>query len=55
MIDYESDDISIEEMPQGCVLTSHGVTIVIGSTKDALAIASSLLKLVEYRTSTGEV
>ena len=44
-ITYEGDDIIIEEMPQGCVLTqvSHtGRGITIASTQDALAVIESL-------------
>lgn len=52
MIDYAGDDILIEEMPQGCVVTyqkfdGSTVEIVISSFNAAIALRKSLRKLIE--------
>ena len=48
---YEGDNIYIEEMPQGCVITSvdgRG-TVVISSTYDALKVIESLQKMLNIQ------
>lgn len=48
-LDYEGDNICIEEMPQGCVISpvgQFGVSVVISSTHDALAVIASLRKML---------
>lgn len=51
MNDYFGDDISIDEMPQGCVITSNNSekSITISSTADALAIIKSLQNMIEIQ------
>lgn len=46
MIDYSGDNITIEEMPQGCIINSVGGEVVVHSVKDALALIESLTRLV---------
>lgn len=51
-ITYEGDDIIIEEMPQGCVISSPtlwNVYVTVSSTKDALALIASLQKMLEIQ------
>ena len=48
MNNYSGDDIVIEEMPQGCVITSEKGTVVISSTADALAVIESLKLMLKY-------
>lgn len=51
-IAYEGDDIVIEEMPQGCVLTQISFTgrgITIASTRDALAVIESLQRMLKVQ------
>lgn len=48
---YEGDDIAIEEMPQGCIISSIGEERVhqyvqISSKRDALAIIDSLQRMI---------
>ena len=42
MNNYSGDDIVIEEMPQGCVITGEKGTVVINSSADAIAVIKSL-------------
>ena len=54
MFAYEGDDITIEEMPQGCVIANvqdDGITqqVVIASTRDAIALILSLTKMVNIQ------
>ena len=46
---FEGDEITIEEMPQGCVITDKALdkTIVISSIKDAKIVILSLLRMIE--------
>ena len=46
---FEGDEITIEEMPQGCVITDKALdkTIVISSIKDAEIVTLSLLRMIE--------
>lgn len=61
MSDYEGDDIQIEEMPQGCVIsfyytanyTGRWVSVTIGSNRDILALISSLTRLLQRNISEG--
>lgn len=47
MADLTGDEIRIEEMPQGCIITQIGGDyIVVSSPKDALMLISSLSKMV---------
>ncbi len=50
-ITYEGDDIIIEEMPQGCVLSNYqGLgDVTIASTRDALAVIASLRKMLKIQ------
>lgn len=51
-ITYEGDDIIIEEMPQGCVLSQISFTgrgITIASTHDAIAVIESLQKMLRIQ------
>ena len=50
-ITYEGDDIIIEEMPQGCVITNYrsGKTVMIISTQDALAVIESLQRMLKVQ------
>lgn len=55
---YEGDSIIIEEMPQGCIISSTGDEIVhqyvqISSTRDALAVIDSLQRMIEAQNSKG--
>jgi len=43
---YVGDNIAIEEMPQGCVITQNGKTIVVASNVDARLIIDSLCKMI---------
>jgi hypothetical protein len=47
MSDYSGDDIVIEEMPQGCVITGNKGTVVISSIQDAVAVIASLQFMLE--------
>jgi hypothetical protein len=47
MSDYSGDDITIEEMPQGCVISGRGGTIVVASINDAEALIDSLERMLE--------
>lgn len=49
MSDYSGDDITIEEMPQGCVINSSTGEVVIASTRDALAVIKSLKLMLEVQ------
>ena len=51
MINYEGDNILIEEMPQGCVLSQHisGHEVVISSLQDALAVIESLTRMIKIQ------
>lgn len=52
MFTYEGDDITIEEMPQGCIIMSNDdvhKSIVVASTRDALALILSLTKMVNIQ------
>lgn len=56
-ITYYGDDITIEEMPQGCVISSIGDDrvhqyVVVASTRDALELIASLEKMI--RVQIGE-
>jgi hypothetical protein len=46
MVNYNGDDITIEEMPQGCVINSKGGEVIVSSIKDALALLESLTRLI---------
>lgn len=50
-IAYRGDDIIIEEMPQGCVVTgiTGQHTIVIYSYQDAKALIDSLQKMINIQ------
>lgn len=41
-MDYSGDEITIEEMPQGCVISSNKGTVVVASYDDAIALLESL-------------
>ena len=43
--------VEIEEMPQGCVLSQYGTTIVVSSPEDAIAIINSLVKMLKIQFS----
>jgi len=45
---YSGDDIVIEEMPQGCVITGEKGTVVINSSADAIAVIKSLKLMLKY-------
>ena len=48
-IDYDGDDIKIDEMPQGCIIYPKGDSrnyILIASFSDALAVIQSLSKML---------
>lgn len=47
-IDYEGDNIAIEEMPQGCIINHKNGEVIISSTKDALAVIASLTKMLQF-------
>ena len=49
MSDYSGDDITIEEMPQGCVISSPTGYVVISSTSDAVAVIKSLKLMLEVQ------
>lgn len=57
MSDYYGDDIVIEEMPQGCVISAVGkdgnkwaeYNIVVSSAKDAKALIDSLERMLEVQ------
>ena len=54
---YEGDDITIEEMPQGCIIMSNNdvhQSVVIASTKDALAVMESLAKMISIQMEESE-
>jgi len=56
-ITYEGDDIIIEEMPQGCVLSQISFTgrgITIASTQDALAVIDSLQRMLKIQLGEDE-
>lgn len=54
-ITYEGDDIIIEEMPQGCVLTNYrGRGVTIASTRDALAVIESLQRMLKIQLGEDE-
>lgn len=42
MSEYSGDDIVIEEMPQGCVITGANGQVTISSQADAQAVIKSL-------------
>ena len=46
---FEGDEIIVEEMPQGCVITNKvsDKTIVISSVRDAKMVILSLLRMIE--------
>lgn len=48
MADLIGDEISIEEMPQGCIITQTGKmeSIIISSEHDALMVIQSLRKMI---------
>ena len=48
-MDYSGDDITIEEMPQGCVISSEKGTVVISSIRDTLAVIKSLKLMLEVK------
>ncbi len=46
---YEGDDIDIEEMPQGCIISSSREWdryVQISSKRDALAVIDSLQRMI---------
>jgi hypothetical protein len=57
--DYAGDNIVIQEMPQGCIIskieeetqTWAWPTVQVASTKDALALIASLTKMLRYLDS----
>lgn len=54
---YEGDNICIEEMPQGCIISSMDLdkkpwlefSITVSSTRDALALIDSLQRMIEIQ------
>lgn len=53
MIDYNGDDITIEEMHQGCVINSKGGEVVISSPRDAVALRDSLNLMINQMIIDG--
>lgn len=59
-ITYEGDNITIEEMPQGCVISQESLDgfyedcVVITSTRDALAVIASLEKMIRIQLGEEE-
>lgn len=53
MADYSGDDITIEEMPQGCVISGKHGYVIVSSTMDALALMKSLKDMLESLPSVG--
>ena len=52
--DYEGDEIVFYEMPYGCEIGfKNGISVVISSPTDALALARSLLKMVDAFSDKG--
>lgn len=50
-INYEGDDIKIEEMPQGCIISNmQDKFVIISSTNDALAVIESLERMLEIQS-----
>jgi len=49
MNDYSGDDITIEEMPQGCVISGKGGSIVVASAEDAVALIESLVRMLKVQ------
>jgi len=60
MVNYDGDDIAIEEMPQGCVISQgawgglHTDVVIIASTRDALAVIASLKKMIRIQLGEEE-
>lgn len=55
-IDYEGDDVDIEEMPQGCILyNKQGKFVIITTTKDALALVESLCRVLDIQEGNNTV
>ena len=51
-ITYEGDDIYIEEMPQGCIISQVnglGGSVRISSSYDALKVIESLQKMLKIQ------
>jgi len=55
MIDYSGDDITIEEMPSGCVINSKKGEVVVASPGDVIALRDSLNKFIETMIKEGSV
>lgn len=58
MVDYVGDEIFLDEMPQGCVITSltndTPGQVTVASPKDAIAVIESLKKMLLVQFGIGE-
>ena len=53
-VSYNGDDVVLEEMPQGCVVSGKDGYVVISSTSDALAVIESLQKMLKIQLGESE-